>query len=105
MITMKTSHQLAQAAYWLVLEAEQHAHQEALARHHNLLLTGICAGGSPMVSMETLDSMLAGCVALARHRTDLIEYIREEGALLFYGSPSALAAARQLQQDHQHRAQ
>lgn len=104
MITMKTSHQLAQAAYWLVLEAEQHAHEEAIARHHTLLLTGICAGGSPMVSMETMGSLLAGCVALARHRTDVIEYIREEGALLFYGSPAALAVARQSQQDYQQRA-
>lgn len=37
MIAMKTSHQLAQAAHWLLIEAEQHAHQEALVRHHNLL--------------------------------------------------------------------
>lgn len=103
MIATKTSPQLAQAAYWFVLEAEQHAHEDALARHHTLLLTGICAGGSPMVSMETLSALLAGCVALARHRTDVIEYIREEGALLFYGSPPALAAARRLQQAHQQR--
>lgn len=103
MIATKTSPQLAQAAYWLLLEAEQRAHEEAIARHHTLLLTGICAGGSPMVSMETMGALLAGCVALERHRTDLIEYVRQEGALLFYGSPAAIAAARQIQ-DYQQRA-
>lgn len=101
MIATKTSPQLAQGAYWLILEAEQHAFQDALARHHNLLLTGICAGGSPMVSMETMGALLAGCVALERHRTDLIEYVRQEGALLFYGSPTTLAAARQIQAEQQ----
>jgi hypothetical protein len=44
--------------------------------------------------MQTLDSMLAGCFVLARHRMDLNEYTRKEGVLLFYGSPAALASAR-----------